>query len=1058
MRKRHSTRGGFALPTVLIASVVMLTILAVSVSSVAAVRNSLKAQYYEQLAKAAGEAGVAYAKACLAKNANVPLWSDDKPLTPATDCAGNLLLGPAVQVLVVGGGGGGGAGIGGGGGGGGVTQQDSVPISKGSYSVVVGAGGAGGVSKSSGSNGGDSRFDSISVAGGGGGGGRIGTLSYTPAGDGGSGGGGNGSYEATTGTGAPGGVGNTGEGNDGGMGSAGDSGSYAGNGGGGGGAGAPGGNATGVASGTGISGDGGIGFLSTISGDQVYYGAGGAGGRWGSGDVGKAGVTGGGEAGSGNAVVGGAGQANTGAGGGGGSSGDGLGGAGGSGVVYVRYANNGSITASGGSVYTSGPYKIHRFKSSATFSVSATSDSSCPSDPRCSVTVNDTLRSSFRVGMPTVDATGKAVALPNSGYVELLRASSGEVWRTYNQPAVQAAVVPDLCSGAATSPLGWSNAIISTREVSLPNATTARTITLADDDLNAGRMYFRKDFTVTNAGTYTVAARTANDQDIVEIYVDNVLRTTAQNGVATGSVNLSVGCHVITARLTNKTLLPRHSQFTAAIQQGNAEPIVATDNSWRVSAGSSVHYSDPDFYADPNVWTGVTDLYNAQSSIPGWGSSSGDDQTHLITPPCNTVCPPSSTTYFRDSRDFVLTSNTEVLVSALCDDDCTIYVDGNQVIASSPWSNINQQTLTLTAGTHHVGARLYNAGSAANPSKLAIALYDKTARKVLTRTDTSWLTSSGTWIAGGNADNDPMSYENSFRPSPLEIADPVTYDVLVVGGGGGGGGNCNTCGGAGGGGGGGVIFSQDVIASVGSSSITIGGGGAAGAGGASRTNGGNGGNTSFGSIVARGGGGGGAQLGTAGLSGGSGGGGSGGNSPAAGAGGAGIAGMGWAGGAGAPTAAFNGGGGGGAGGTGMAGSTSIGGDGGPGLISYITGTRIVVGGGGGGGAYGAVTAGEGDDDSAGDGATPSVNSGKGYAGTTNRGGGGGGANGSTVGGAGGAGGSGVVIVKFKKGSLSFTLGGSGTRTQTEVTIEGIVYTILTFTSGTSTFQISAINS
>ncbi len=140
MHRQRFYRGGFALPTVLIASVVMFTILAVSVSSVVAVRTALKTQYYEQLAKAAGEAGVAYAKACLAKNGNVPLWSDNKPLRPSTDCAGNELLEPAVQVLVVAGGGGGGEG---GGGGGGVIYEEAVGISTQSYSISVGYGGSG---------------------------------------------------------------------------------------------------------------------------------------------------------------------------------------------------------------------------------------------------------------------------------------------------------------------------------------------------------------------------------------------------------------------------------------------------------------------------------------------------------------------------------------------------------------------------------------------------------------------------------------------------------------------------------------------------------------------------------------------------------------------------------------------------------------------------------------------------------------------------------------------------------------------------------------------------
>ena len=95
MQNRRFLKGGFALPTVLIASVVMLTILTVSVSSVAAVRTALKSQYYEQLAQVAGEAGVAYAKACLAKNGNVPQWTNAAPLKPNTDCSGVDLAGVA---------------------------------------------------------------------------------------------------------------------------------------------------------------------------------------------------------------------------------------------------------------------------------------------------------------------------------------------------------------------------------------------------------------------------------------------------------------------------------------------------------------------------------------------------------------------------------------------------------------------------------------------------------------------------------------------------------------------------------------------------------------------------------------------------------------------------------------------------------------------------------------------------------------------------------------------------------------------------------------------------
>lgn len=89
----RTSQTAFALPMVLIASVVLMMVLAVSVSATNAVRNALKAQYYSQLAQVAGEAGVAYAQACLDANSYVVTWSDANPLTPGTDCDGNPLSG-----------------------------------------------------------------------------------------------------------------------------------------------------------------------------------------------------------------------------------------------------------------------------------------------------------------------------------------------------------------------------------------------------------------------------------------------------------------------------------------------------------------------------------------------------------------------------------------------------------------------------------------------------------------------------------------------------------------------------------------------------------------------------------------------------------------------------------------------------------------------------------------------------------------------------------------------------------------------------------------------------
>ena len=1035
------------MPTVLMASVVMLMIMAVSVTSVVSIRTALKAQYYEELAKSAGEAGVAFAKACLAKNGNIPLWSDAKPLTPSTDCAGNPLLQPQIQVLAVAGGGGGGGWLGGGGGGGGVIYNDSFPVSPQTYTVTVGNGGAGGAgSGATGGTGGNSVFGALTALGGGGGGGRLATNSVTQASAGGSGGGGAGTIDGATGVPATGALGTNGQGNSGGSGS---SGATAGNGGGGGGGAVVGGDASGTASGAGSSGTGGNGFLTDISGSVSYYGGGGSGGRYGAGTVGIAGLTGAGLGGNGDGAAGSTAAANSGGGGGGGGSASAAGGSGGSGVVIVRYPSNGSIVASASNVTasTEGVYKVYRFTSSGSFTITSATNSSCPTDPRCSVMTNGSLRSSFSVTSPTLNNEGEAVAIPNTGYVDLLRTSTGTVWRTYKQPSVQAAIVPDLCSGQATSALGWGNAVQASQQDQITGASSAETITLANQALAGGRTYFRKDFPTTTSDTYTITARTASAQDTVDIYVDGVLQVSGGGPPISANVTLDPGCHTITARLSNETIFTKASAFTLAVQKAGGAPIVASDTSWRVSAGSTLHFSQSDYYVDPQQWQSAQDWNDAQTMSSSWVASTGDEFTRFITGAavvgCGGNCPANSSTYYRDNKDITVAASTRVRLSALCDDSCIVYMDGKTIMTSPQWSTIGQQTFTLTPGTHHLAARVDNLN--AGQSGIALTLMDASTNAVYTRTDNRWLTANVSALSASAPD--VYGYESSFRPSPNDISEPTSFDVLVAAGGGGGGGACNTCAGGAGGGGGGVTESDGVIATVGTKAVTIGSGGAGGIGGAGRTNGSNGGNSVFDTITTTGGGGGGAQNGVAGNNGGSGGGGTGGNSPVAGAGGNGIAGQGSNGSTGMSATPFSSGGGGGATGRGVIGVAASSGDGGSGYLNYFLGSLLIVGSGGGAGAYNTSSAGNGESGVAGNGVNQSTNSGIGYPGTANRGGGGGGGNGSTLGKNGGAGGSGLVIVRYKTGALTATGG-------TITTANG--YTYHTFTTSGS-FVISAVN-
>lgn len=99
--KNYHRTNGFALPSVLIASIVMLIVLLAAVTSTASVRVSLAAQYYNSLSQTAADAGMAYAKACLSVNNGIPRWSDSNPLLPNTDCEGQQIAGftcPTINV------------------------------------------------------------------------------------------------------------------------------------------------------------------------------------------------------------------------------------------------------------------------------------------------------------------------------------------------------------------------------------------------------------------------------------------------------------------------------------------------------------------------------------------------------------------------------------------------------------------------------------------------------------------------------------------------------------------------------------------------------------------------------------------------------------------------------------------------------------------------------------------------------------------------------------------------------------------------------------------------
>lgn len=658
----------------------------------------------------------------------------------------------------------------------------------------------------------------------------------------------------------------------------------------------------------------------------------------------------------------------------------------------------------------------------------------CPTtaaDSRCAVSIDDNVRSSFSVGMPTLDADGKASLIPQTGYVEVLRTSNNAVWRTYRQPSAQAAVVPDLCSGRATSQLGWTNA---TSRTSSFGPTPATPISTSTTNINPGPMYFRKDFSIPKGGNFYFDVY-AND--VAEVYIDGNFLTRydrAASGTSTvrTPTSLSVGCHSIVVKLTNTEVLVNSSVLVAMlIKQGSSAPTVVTDSTWRVTAGPQRHYSEPGYFADPNKWVPIRVLGRVSeveggTFAAGWVAS-GDPETSYISTnhsyDASNNYPSNQFTLFRDSRVSEVDSGAmEVKITAVCDDACYPYMDGTLLNTGIPLSaGVVSFTISVSQGQHNFGLLVQNGTGRAGYAFTAV---DQASGQVISHTDDSWQ-SLDFWTATNPTGN--YSYDDNYtiNPDPIPVA---PAQVLVVGGGGSGGGSTG-----GGGGAGGFIETTSNI-EVGSYPVVVGAGGAIPG---NQGRGKNGEPSSFNGIVALGGGAGGwSQSGAVGTarSGGSGGGGNGyGGATLS---GKAIYGQGYNGG---PTGNQSGAGGGGAGGTGTITSTQyVGGGGGPGKASSITGSTVYYAGGGAGGCNACVSPG---------GIGGGGNGGEiGASGAANTGGGGGGGW-SYASGNGGAGGSGVVIIRYVTGSIVAT-GGA-------ISYSGD-FTIHRFTSS-GTFNVTKVN-
>ena len=90
---------GFALATVMIASLVMIIVLLSAIQATMSMNTAIGNQYYTKLIQEASESGLTKANACLAKNSQIAEWTDAKPLLPNTDCKGDIIAGQSSYVL-----------------------------------------------------------------------------------------------------------------------------------------------------------------------------------------------------------------------------------------------------------------------------------------------------------------------------------------------------------------------------------------------------------------------------------------------------------------------------------------------------------------------------------------------------------------------------------------------------------------------------------------------------------------------------------------------------------------------------------------------------------------------------------------------------------------------------------------------------------------------------------------------------------------------------------------------------------------------------------------------
>jgi len=393
----------------------------------------------------------------------------------------------------------------------------------------------------------------------------------------------------------------------------------------------------------------------------------------------------------------------------------------------------------------------------------------------CTVSSNGDVVTNFSVAYPPLDTNssdstyGDATSVTATGIVNILRTSqvgtNNPPWRTYKVALTANLTAINECAPNNTATAGWTNASYVTG-----STTVGSPITLSNAVLNPGPIYYRKDFTVSTVGTYTLTASTS---DIQAISIDGVLdlSTYATSGSAT--VSLTAGCHTIVDKVTNGGINPSLTNMSLTLKNSSGTVLIGSDPTWRVITGTTVHFSQINYSEDTNTWTPARDLgFWSNTSLPWggapttWTAASGDSQAQYITTVNSQsgtngyTYPASEYSWFRNEAGFTTSSaNTSVKITDYCDDSCTVYLDGVMVATGNSGGPISTTINVASAGTHDFGVRLYNASNG-NIGAFLFAAVNATTGQEYMRSNGTW-DSTNFWSATAS---DFFSYDATYVP------------------------------------------------------------------------------------------------------------------------------------------------------------------------------------------------------------------------------------------------------------------------------------------------------